>query len=291
MLKANPQMLAWGLIGDATLTDELLTEVLARVRVFCPDLSESEVDGLRRELEATIGVTMSEGVALRDQVWPPWLDDKRASINWRYWGAFKNQPGQRKSQQRCGNGCWIRTPTTFWITAEIPVRKRLGGFAGLVMGDVQSGKTSNYTSLINKAADVGYQIIVILTGMIEDLRQQTQERLDIGFIAEKATIYYEAIRIGSPSAWGGLGMKCVRMSDLDGFGFFNCERGYVRGDTAGQCEAAVLLVIKKNKSSLTHLIGYLEGQRPGTQLDIPCSWSMTSRTTPLSTRVAMKARR
>jgi hypothetical protein len=91
MLKANPQMLAWGLIGDATLTDELLTEVLARVRVFCPDLSESEVDGLRRELEATIGVTMSEGVGLRDQVWPPWLDDKRASINWRYWGAFKNQ--------------------------------------------------------------------------------------------------------------------------------------------------------------------------------------------------------
>jgi len=54
------------------------------------------------------------------------------------------------------------------------------------MGDVQSGKTSNYTSLVNKAADVGYQIIVILTGMIEELRQQTQERLDLGFIGRES---------------------------------------------------------------------------------------------------------
>ncbi|MGL4762496.1 MAG: Z1 domain-containing protein [Sarcina sp.] len=52
---------------------------------------------------------------------------------------------------------------------------------GLIVGDVQSGKTSNYNGLICKAADAGYKVIVILTGTIESLRKQTQMRMDEGF--------------------------------------------------------------------------------------------------------------
>lgn len=53
---------------------------------------------------------------------------------------------------------------------------------GLVIGDVQSGKTATYTSLICKAADAGYKLIVLLTGTLENLRVQTQRRLDAGFV-------------------------------------------------------------------------------------------------------------
>jgi hypothetical protein len=55
---------------------------------------------------------------------------------------------------------------------------------GLALGDVQFGKTSNYTALCNKAMDAGYKVIIVLTGMQENLRQQTQKRLDkelVGF--------------------------------------------------------------------------------------------------------------
>ena len=48
---------------------------------------------------------------------------------------------------------------------------------GLIIGDVQSGKTANYTGLICKATDAGYKVIVLLTGVIEKLRQQTQQRI------------------------------------------------------------------------------------------------------------------
>jgi hypothetical protein len=51
-------------------------------------------------------------------------------------------------------------------------------YNGLVFGKVQSGKTSNFIGLIAKAIDVGYDFIIILAGIPEDLRQQTQERLD-----------------------------------------------------------------------------------------------------------------
>lgn len=53
---------------------------------------------------------------------------------------------------------------------------------GLVVGDVQSGKTSNYLGLLSKAADAGYKVIFILTGTIESLRKQTQIRVEEGFI-------------------------------------------------------------------------------------------------------------
>ncbi len=49
---------------------------------------------------------------------------------------------------------------------------------GLVVGYVQSGKTTNFMSVIAKAADVGYRLIIVLTGMTENLRQQTQQRLE-----------------------------------------------------------------------------------------------------------------
>jgi len=52
---------------------------------------------------------------------------------------------------------------------------------GLVMGSVQSGKTANYLGLINKASDAGYKIIIILSGIHNLLREQTQIRIDEGF--------------------------------------------------------------------------------------------------------------
>lgn len=49
---------------------------------------------------------------------------------------------------------------------------------GLVLGYVQSGKTTNFLSVIAKAADVGYRLIIVLTGITESLRSQTQKRIE-----------------------------------------------------------------------------------------------------------------
>jgi hypothetical protein len=47
---------------------------------------------------------------------------------------------------------------------------------GLVVGSVQSGKTSNFNAVINSSIDVGYKLIIVLSGTMEDLRRQTQIR-------------------------------------------------------------------------------------------------------------------
>jgi hypothetical protein len=56
---------------------------------------------------------------------------------------------------------------------------------GMVVGHVQSGKTSNYSALIDKAADAGYKFIVVIAGSMNNLRNQTQNRMYEAFIGVK----------------------------------------------------------------------------------------------------------
>ena len=57
---------------------------------------------------------------------------------------------------------------------------------GLVIGHVQSGKTANYLGVIAKAADAGYKFIIVIAGIHNNLRKQTQERVDEGFIGRSS---------------------------------------------------------------------------------------------------------
>lgn len=59
-----------------------------------------------------------------------------------------------------------------------PSREEAYQSKGLVVGYVQSGKTANFTGVISRAADAGYRLVILLTGMTELLRRQTQRRLD-----------------------------------------------------------------------------------------------------------------
>jgi len=55
---------------------------------------------------------------------------------------------------------------------------------GLVVGSVQSGKTGNFNAVINRAVDAGYNLVIVLSGIMEDLRVQTQLRLEMDVIGE-----------------------------------------------------------------------------------------------------------
>ncbi|WP_143433409.1 hypothetical protein [Helicobacter suis] len=63
-------------------------------------------------------------------------------------------------------------------------RQSSEGVYGMVVGAVQSGKTSNYACLINKAVDAGYKFIVILAWDKENVRGQTQRRINEMFVGK-----------------------------------------------------------------------------------------------------------
>ncbi|MFR0499668.1 Z1 domain-containing protein [Limosilactobacillus reuteri] len=54
---------------------------------------------------------------------------------------------------------------------------KTGPHKGLVVGNIQSGKTANISALIAMAADNGFNMFIVLSGMIENLRQQNAKRI------------------------------------------------------------------------------------------------------------------
>jgi len=64
------------------------------------------------------------------------------------------------------------------IGKTTPIEREEFQCRGLVVGYVQSGKTANFTAVAARAADVGYRLIIVLSGIHDSLRNQTQKRLD-----------------------------------------------------------------------------------------------------------------
>lgn len=82
---------------------------------------------------------------------------------------------------------------------------------GLVVGHVQSGKTANYSALIGKAADCGYRLVIVLTGIHNSLRQQTQRRLTAELVGLD-----DGVRVGVGPPPAGRQWQTFTSSGLNG---------------------------------------------------------------------------
>jgi hypothetical protein len=126
---------------------------------------------------------------------------------------------------------------------------------GLVVGSVQSGKTSNFNAVINSAIDIGYDLIIVLSGIMEDLRRQTQKRIE-----KEVEGKYEAgsfIGVGSISSFGPLGIhKEIRQVILPTSQEIDFNKSIKEADFS--LNNKNVLVCKKNTSVLKNLILWLD---------------------------------
>lgn len=128
---------------------------------------------------------------------------------------------------------------------------------GLVVGDVQSGKTANFLALINMACDYGYKIVIVLAGMSDVLRKQTQKRMDYGFIGAKSETICDDI------VFAGVGKD-----DADYYAISLTNVNYDFNKLVKESNNAnpddyrkpVVMVIKKNKKVLNHVIEALKAK-------------------------------
>jgi len=123
---------------------------------------------------------------------------------------------------------------------------------GLVMGYVQSGKTANYISLINKAADVGYKLIILIAGIHNNLREQTQKRVNEGFIGfdNLDKVLKGVGLVDNKRIPGSL------TSTLNDFKKTNLQS---LGINPKDYNEPIILVIKKNYSTLNNILNWLKG--------------------------------
>ena len=114
----------------------------------------------------------------------PWLNEKRSQINFEngFWGRYRDYLGDEKNFAPDTINKLDRLTDKILDSLFDPTKNVQIDKKGLVVGQVQSGKTSNYTGLICKAADSGFKLIIVLAGIHNNLRSQTQLRLDEGFL-------------------------------------------------------------------------------------------------------------
>lgn len=119
---------------------------------------------------------------------------------------------------------------------------------GLVMGYVQSGKTANFCALVAKAADAGYKLVIILSGIHNSLRLQTQRRIN-------RTLGLDPTGVSEPEP----GRRWIGLTTSTLHGDFRA--GTIDANVL-QGNEHVLLVCKKNASVLRRLTRWMENRAP-----------------------------
>lgn len=256
--------------ADRAPTEDELKNACAMVRMMMP-ITDEEEEIVIRKLQAALDVAMDVGVVI-EKKYEPWLSAKKDSIDFFYWDRYALYLEQDA----------MRTPSV--ISTIDKVSDRIVDLAGdpttpgelhrrgLLLGDIQSGKTGNYIAVMNKAADVGYKVIILLTGTIESLRRQTQERVDEGFIGRSSKAYLQR---NSQIIKKGVGSKDSRRFATG----FTTESSDFRTAVVRNMNISlhnvsnepVVFVLKKNARTLQNLIDWLVDYNTNNQgvIDLP----------------------
>lgn len=251
--------------------NQLEIMVLVSFKGVCPPPSREEIEERAMKLAAALGVndaelneivksvqsklvhSMEEGVSLVDQKekhnenW----HQERTDIKWHYWhdyDAYLSGQGWSPKIIHAMGG------VTDKILGLLKNPSDPGGWGrkGLVVGHVQSGKTANYIGLISKAADAGYKFIIVIAGIHNNLRKQTQERIDEGFIGRQSRTR-DIIGVGEINRTRAFPITLTNtVSD-----FLKSTASAFTADLKG-FNRPVVVVIKKHVGTLANLHSWLK---------------------------------
>ena len=247
-------------VNRAPTEDELKT-ACDQVRLMMP-VSDEDAEKVIRKLQAALDVAMDVGISIERQ-YEPWLMSLKAQNSadyWYYWNRYALYLEQDKGFTSGVISTIDKISDKIIDLAGDPSAPGALHRRGLLIGDVQSGKTANYIAIMNKAADVGYKVIILLTGTVESLRRQTQERVDEGFIGRSSKEYLQR---SSKTIRKGVGLKdasrfatgfTTEVSD-----FKTSTLRSMNVDLNNMTKEPVVFVLKKNAKTLSNLIGWLEG--------------------------------
>lgn len=258
-IKTVKNMVEMGLFNQPRKPADELREMIRGIKnTVAPELEDAVIEQIAREIEHNQGIKAGLDGVVDAEGFVPWLADAKSTIKPFYWDRYKKlllQKGLPKD---------IVTSTD-QVTEKIlgrlgnPRLEKQWDRRGMVVGHVQSGKTANYTGLICKAADAGYRLIIVIAGIHNNLRNQTQERIDeglIGFDSGKQwgrTVGGRKYVLGA----GEFGPNRRPISITTRIYDFNKARADSDGIDIKDYIEPVVFVIKKNHRTLANLLDWL----------------------------------
>lgn len=245
------------------ITLELISDNITRVLAMKPQWGDGlDREAVTDELIRRFSTWVGEATVIHsDEDHKAWLVAARKQ-GWRYWQRYREYL-ERDWPITAVDALDESTDKILGLL-EDPSRSESWDRRGLVVGHVQSGKTGNYTGLVCKAADAGYKIIIILAGMHNNLRAQTQIRLDEGFLGFKSTGVADHLEIvGVGEIDGDQAIRPNFATNRAENGDFNTRVAKHLGITPEQ--RPWLFVVKKNKTVLKRLHEWIENHVANSQ--------------------------
>lgn len=215
----------------------------------------------REKEEETVSVMLGEEAENST-----WWDEYRAEnvSDLKFWNRYRQYLFERKHWEKSAITKSIGNPTDMLLNAIAnPNRTVTQEKRAMVVGYVQSGKTANYIGLINKALDAGYKYIIVLAGIHNNLRSQTQSRIDeevLGYetsseARQKQRERAEKNRIGVGTLYNAGFVQTLTFRDESG----DFSKKNSSWDT--HPDVPTIIVTKKIKSTLTNLIENIESKQ------------------------------
>ncbi|WP_171230716.1 Z1 domain-containing protein [Ruegeria sp. HKCCA4008] len=233
---------------------------------FANVLAKKKLEELVKELEASYSVLQRNGATVSTQ-FREWLPRRQKDINFFYWERLKRYYLDRGMLPPQVVATLDRVSNEVLGYCGDPAESDPWNRRGMVIGHVQSGKTTNYSALICKAADAGYKIVILLAGLTNTLRSQTQERLDEYFIGRKSvfgqvvTEPMPIVQYASEKRFPARGTS----RDKD----FRTEAASTYGVSLSALNEPIIFVVKKNLTTLRLLRDWLSHENHGESISEP----------------------
>jgi hypothetical protein len=234
-------------------TEDIRSEAVKLARAF--EVKGDDLEKVIRQVEARLVIVMGEGTSLvdtdseHDDEWP-----SKREIEWHYWKDYANHLEGSGWPPLVAHSLGDITAKILGLLEE-PEKPDSWDRRGLVIGHVQSGKTANYLGLITRAADAGYKLIIVLAGIHENLRKQTQQRIDEGFVG----------RDSNPDRMRReIGVGVQNRNHKFPVSLTNTQQDFTKQVATGIVadlqgfSQPVVVVIKKNVTTLSNLYSWLK---------------------------------
>ncbi|MCW2068337.1 UNVERIFIED_ORG: hypothetical protein M2420_003708 [Stenotrophomonas maltophilia] len=275
---------AW-VAGTERLTAERRSLVLEKLRLDSGAISKID-------MRIPIAKGFKNAVMIAEDH-SPWYDEgRRIRTGSFYWDRYKKYLLNESGWDESAVSSLDDSTSKVVACLSDPERDAAYQVRGLVVGHVQSGKTANFTGVIAKSIDSGYRLIIVLAGLLDSLRFQTQRRLDKELVGQEQILrdqedglpheysldqdWNKFTKYGSlPSEMGSFDLRRITTSIRDyqklgqGKDVLNFERRYPDRSLTHPANlhstSARLVVIKKHPAVIGKLIADLKGLK--TSLD------------------------
>ncbi|MBV6787615.1 Z1 domain-containing protein, partial [Xanthomonas campestris pv. uppalii] len=235
-----------------------IVQEIAALPFLSPRPSDEQVVAVAKQIEREYEVILGPAHTIQASGHKPWLRARAHEIDFRYWNRYRQFLIGDGMSEHVVNAVNAVTDTIVDLAGD-PSTPGKWSRRGLVVGHVQSGKTANYLGVINKAADAGYRLVILIAGVHNNLRSQTQERVDFGFVGRDSDqilsrqVNVDRVGVGNINPAFTATAYTSRAYD------FARNKAESLGNPLQNSSEPVILVIKKNPSILTNLIDWIRG--------------------------------